>query len=65
MATAHQFEARLSWHGGEGVAWGNHRVELAGRPPLGIEVGLRPGEADVRVEQLLLEPRRALLPARQ
>ena len=36
MATAHQFEARLSWHGGEGVAWGNHRVELAGRPPLEV-----------------------------
>jgi organic hydroperoxide reductase OsmC/OhrA len=35
MATQHRFEARLTWRkGGEGVAAGNHRVELAGRPPL-------------------------------
>lgn len=33
MAGTHHFEARIDWHkGGEGVAAGNHRIELAGRP---------------------------------
>ncbi|MBM4267771.1 MAG: OsmC family peroxiredoxin [Deltaproteobacteria bacterium] len=33
MATSHEFTARLDWQqGGEGVAWGNHVVQLDGRP---------------------------------
>lgn len=37
MATKHSFQAHLVWKkGGEGVAAGNHRVELAGRPPLEV-----------------------------
>jgi organic hydroperoxide reductase OsmC/OhrA len=33
----HHFEAHLVWKtGGEGVATGNHRVELEGRPPLEV-----------------------------
>lgn len=35
MATKHTFRARLVWReGGDGVAAGNHRLEMEGRPPL-------------------------------
>jgi organic hydroperoxide reductase OsmC/OhrA len=37
MATKHSFHSRLFWRkGGEGVASGNHRVELEGRPALEV-----------------------------
>lgn len=41
MATTHEFHAHLAWQGGgQGVAWGNHRLEWEGRPP--VEVSAAP-----------------------